>query len=40
MHGTNAEHLLGKPASHGCVRLSKKDAKTADKPADAATKEG
>jgi len=27
MHGTNAEHLLGQPASHGCVRLSKADAK-------------
>jgi len=28
MHGTEAEHLLGKPASHGCIRLSKADAKT------------
>lgn len=28
MHGTNAEHLLGQPASHGCVRLSKVNAKT------------
>ncbi len=28
MHGTNAEHLLGRPASHGCVRLSKADART------------
>lgn len=28
MHGTNAEHLLGQPASHGCIRLSKVDAKT------------
>ncbi|MDD2804468.1 MAG: L,D-transpeptidase [Elusimicrobiales bacterium] len=28
MHGTNAEHLLGQPASHGCIRLSKADAKT------------
>lgn len=28
MHGTNAEHLLGRPASHGCIRLSKADAKT------------
>jgi lipoprotein-anchoring transpeptidase ErfK/SrfK len=27
MHGTNAEHLLGQPASHGCIRLSKADAK-------------
>lgn len=27
MHGTNAEHLLGQPASHGCIRLSKVDAK-------------
>ncbi|MCM2266176.1 MAG: L,D-transpeptidase [Elusimicrobiales bacterium] len=27
MHGTNAEQLLGQPASHGCVRLSKADAK-------------
>lgn len=27
MHGTNAEHLLGQPASHGCVRLSKVNAK-------------
>lgn len=28
IHGTEAEHLLGKPASHGCIRLSKADAKT------------
>ena len=28
IHGTAAEHLLGKPASHGCIRLSKADAKT------------
>lgn len=28
MHGTEAEHLLGKPASHGCIRLSKADSKT------------
>jgi lipoprotein-anchoring transpeptidase ErfK/SrfK len=28
LHGTEAEHLLGKPASHGCIRLSKADAKT------------
>jgi lipoprotein-anchoring transpeptidase ErfK/SrfK len=27
MHGTEAEWLLGKPASHGCVRLSKVNAK-------------
>jgi len=27
MHGTNAEQLLGQPASHGCIRLSKADAK-------------
>lgn len=26
IHGTNAEHLLGTPASHGCVRLSDEDA--------------
>jgi L,D-transpeptidase YbiS len=26
IHGTNAEHLLGTPASHGCVRLSNQDA--------------
>ena len=25
IHGTNAEHLLGTPASHGCVRLSNDD---------------
>ena len=28
MHGTGAEALLGQPASHGCVRLSKADSKT------------
>ncbi len=28
MHGTEAEHLLGKPASHGCIRLSKADSRT------------
>ncbi len=28
MHGTNAEAMLGRPASHGCVRLSKADART------------
>ena len=28
IHGTNAEALLGRPASHGCVRLSKADSKT------------
>jgi hypothetical protein len=27
LHGTNAEAQLGKPASHGCVRLSKVDSK-------------
>ena len=26
IHGTNAEHLLGTPASHGCVRLANLDA--------------
>lgn len=25
LHGTNQEHLLGSPASHGCIRLSNKD---------------
>ena len=25
IHGTNAGHLLGTPASHGCVRLSDQD---------------
>lgn len=25
IHGTNQEHLLGKPASHGCIRLSNHD---------------
>ncbi|MEM9443844.1 MAG: L,D-transpeptidase [Verrucomicrobiota bacterium] len=24
-HGTNQEHLIGTPASHGCVRLTNKD---------------
>lgn len=28
MHATGAEHLLGRPASHGCIRLSKVNAKT------------
>lgn len=28
MHATGAESLLGRPASHGCVRLSKADSKT------------
>lgn len=28
IHGTEAEWLLGKPASHGCIRLSKANAKT------------
>lgn len=26
LHGTNQEHLLGRPASHGCIRLSNRDA--------------
>ncbi len=26
IHGTNAEHLIGTPASHGCVRLTNQDA--------------
>ncbi len=25
LHGTNQEQLLGKPASHGCVRMSNRD---------------
>jgi L,D-transpeptidase YbiS len=25
IHGTNQEHLLGTPASHGCVRFSNQD---------------
>lgn len=25
IHGTNQEHLLGQPYSHGCVRMSNKD---------------
>lgn len=25
LHGTNHEHLLGKPASHGCIRFSNQD---------------
>lgn len=25
IHGTNQEHLIGAPASHGCVRLRNKD---------------
>ena len=25
IHGTNQEHLLGQPASHGCIRLSNHD---------------
>ena len=28
MHGTGAEQLLGRAASHGCVRLSRADAET------------
>lgn len=26
IHGTNQEHLIGTPASHGCVRLTNADA--------------
>jgi hypothetical protein len=25
LHGTNQEHLLGQPVSHGCIRFSNKD---------------
>ena len=25
IHGTNAEHLIGTPASHGCIRLANQD---------------
>ncbi|UCG92876.1 MAG: L,D-transpeptidase [candidate division WOR-3 bacterium] len=25
IHGTAAEHLIGKPASHGCIRMRNKD---------------
>jgi lipoprotein-anchoring transpeptidase ErfK/SrfK len=25
IHGTNQEHLIGEPASHGCVRMRKAD---------------
>ena len=25
IHGTNEEHLLGTPSSHGCIRMSNKD---------------
>lgn len=25
LHGTNQEHLLGSPASHGCIRFSNRD---------------
>lgn len=25
LHGTNQEHLLGTPASHGCIRFSNQD---------------
>lgn len=25
LHGTNQEHLLGSPVSHGCIRLSNRD---------------
>ncbi len=37
LHGTNQEHLLGTPASHGCIRMYNRDvielfSKTKDKP--------
>lgn len=25
IHGTNQEHLLGQPASHGCIRMANRD---------------
>lgn len=25
IHGTNQEHLVGEPASHGCIRLKNED---------------
>ena len=25
IHGTNEEHLLGTPSSHGCIRMSNED---------------
>jgi L,D-transpeptidase YbiS len=25
IHGTNQEHLIGQPASHGCVRMANRD---------------
>jgi len=25
IHGTNQEHRLGRPASHGCIRMSNRD---------------
>lgn len=25
IHGTNQEHLIGQPASHGCVRMNNRD---------------
>jgi lipoprotein-anchoring transpeptidase ErfK/SrfK len=25
IHGTNQEHLLGRPASHGCIRMGNRD---------------
>jgi L,D-transpeptidase YbiS len=25
IHGTNQEHLLGRPASHGCIRMASRD---------------
>ena len=30
IHGTNEVNRLGKPASHGCVRISPKNAATLD----------
>jgi hypothetical protein len=28
IHGTNQEHLLGRPASHGCIRMANEDVIT------------
>ena len=25
IHGTNQEHLLGQPVSHGCIRMANRD---------------
>ena len=25
IHGTNQEHLIGQPASHGCIRMRNQD---------------